>query len=399
MKAGSRFSIFDFRFSLMGEGLRGMTRSFRIARVFGIDIEVDYTWFIIFALIVWLLASPRGPLAAGLPDLGTGIRLLVAVFAALLFFLSVLLHELSHSVVALRNGLPITGITLFVFGGVSKLAEEPQTPGIEFKMAIAGPLASFALAGIFFGLAVAVHDGSAGPTFARVFGYLAFVNALLGVFNLLPGFPLDGGRVLRAALWQGTHSLQRATRIAAGVGQALGALLILGGVFQLLALRDPGGLWLALIGWFLSNAAQSSYQQVVVRQMVVGVPVSDIMTRDVHSVRADMTIDDLVHEQVMTHSHPAYPVFDDSRLLGLITLADIRQVPRERRPYVTAGEVVPPLREEQTIAPDADVWQALTKMGSTNQGRLLVTEDGQLRGIISRSDIMRLIRARMELGT
>jgi Zn-dependent protease/CBS domain-containing protein len=375
-----------------------MTRSFRIARVFGIDIELDYTWFIIFALIVWLLASPKGPLASGLPNLGVGVRLLVAVFASLLFFLSVLLHELSHSVVALRNGLPITGITLFVFGGVSKLSEEPQTPGIEFKMAIAGPLASFALAGIFFGLAYVVREGAAGPTFARIFIYLAFVNGLLGVFNLLPGFPLDGGRVLRAGLWRWLSSLQRATRVAAGVGQAMGVLLILWGVFRFLAQREPDGLWMALIGWFLSNAAQSSYQQVVVKQMVAGVPVSTIMTRDVHTVRANETIDDLVHEQIMTHSHPAYPVFDDGRLLGLITLADIRQVPRERRPYVTVGEVVPPLKEQQTIAPEADVWEALTRMATVGQGRLLVTEEGQLRGIVSRSDVMRLIRARMEVG-
>jgi Zn-dependent protease/CBS domain-containing protein len=370
-----------------------MTRSFRIARVFGIDIELDYTWFIIFVLIVWLLTSQLH-----LPGLGVGIRLLVAVFAALLFFLSVLLHELSHSVVALRNGLPITGITLFVFGGVSKLSEEPQTPAIEFKMAIAGPLASFVLAGIFGGLAFAVRGGAAGPTFASVFGYLALINVLLGVFNLLPGFPLDGGRVLRAGLWRWMSSLQRATRVAAGIGQGMGALFILGGVFLFLAYRSLNGLWLALIGWFLSNAAQSSYQQVVVRQMVAGVPVSTIMTRDVHSVRANETIDDLVHEQIMTHSHPAYPVFDDGRLLGMITLADIRHVPRERRPYVTVGEVVPPLKEQQTIAPEADVWEALTRMASVGQGRLLVTEEGQLRGIVSRSDVMRLIRARMELG-
>jgi Zn-dependent protease/CBS domain-containing protein len=376
-----------------------MTRAFRITRVFGIDIEVDYTWFIIFALIVLLLASRGGPLAVGVPDLGAGIRLLVAVFAALLFFVSVLLHELSHSVVALRNGLPITGITLFVFGGVSKLSDEPQTPGIEFKMAIAGPLASFVLAVVFGVLAWGVRDGAAGETFFRVFRYLAFINGLLGVFNLLPGFPLDGGRVLRAALWQWLHSLLRATRIAAGMGQGLGTLMILWGIFSLLALRSTGGLWTALVGWFLSSAAQSSYQQLMVKQTVAGVSVSSIMTRNVHSVRADATLEDIVHEQIMTHSHPAYPVFDDGRLLGILSLADIRQVPRERRPYVTAGEVVSPLKEEQTIRPEADVWEALTRMSSSNQGRLLVTEDGELRGIVSRTDVMRLIRVRMELGT
>jgi Zn-dependent protease/CBS domain-containing protein len=373
-----------------------MTKSFRIGRIYGIDIEIDYTWFIIFALLALLLSRPGGPLTKNLPDLPLVARWLLALVATLLFFGSVLLHELSHSLVALRNGLKISGITLFIFGGVSKMTDEPRSPGVEFRMAIAGPAASFVLAAVFFALSRLVDAGPA-HVFGTVFLWLAVVNAMLGAFNLLPGFPLDGGRVLRAGLWQWFSNLGEATRIASAFGQGLGTLMIVGGVFLAL-IRDISGLWLAFIGWFLIQAAQSSYQQVLVRQLLSDVIVGDVMTRDVDTVPADCTLEEVVHEHVMMRSHPAYPVFDNGHLLGLLTLGDIRHVPREQRYHVTAREVVPPLSEAQTITPDAEVWDALGKMMTGNQGRLLVVDDGHLAGIISRSDILRVMRTRMELG-
>ena len=375
-----------------------MTRSFRIGRIFGIDIEIDYTWFIIFALLALLLSRPGGPLTKDLPDLPLVARWLLALVATVLFFCSVLLHELSHSVVALRNGMKISGITLFIFGGVSKLTDEPRSPGIEFKMAIAGPAASFVLAVMFWALASAVDAGPA-HVLGTVFVWLAVVNAMLGAFNLLPGFPLDGGRVLRAGLWQWLSNLREATRIASAFGQGLGTLMIVFGVFIFAAGGGINGLWLAFIGWFLIQAASSSYQQVLVRQLLSDVTVGDVMTRDVDTVPADSTLEDVVHDHVMMRSHPAYPVFDHGQLLGLLTLGDIRHVPREQRDHVTAREVVPPLSEAQTIAPDTEVWDALGKMMASNQGRLLVLDDDHLAGIISRSDILRVMRTRMELAS
>ena len=375
-----------------------MTRGFRIGRVFGIEIEIDYTWFVIFFLLVYMLASPNGPFGRGILAAPVGLRVAMSFLAALLFFGSVLLHELSHSVVALRNGMKITGITLFIFGGVSKLSDEPQSPGIEFRMAIAGPITSFVLAAIFFALARGVHVGIHGVVLGTVFAWLAAINAMLGLFNLLPGFPLDGGRVLRATLWRWLRSLGEATRIAAASGRGLGTLMIVGGIFLFLTGQGLNGIWLAMIGWFLTNAAHASYQQLVVRQALVGVPVATVMTREVHSVPGDLTLEELIHEHILTYDHSSYPVFEGDQLVGTLTLKSVGAVPREKRAAVTAREVASPLSQEQTISPEADLWTALTKMAASGDGPLLVMSHVSLVGIISRSDIMRSMRTRMELG-
>jgi Zn-dependent protease len=372
-----------------------MTRSFRIGRVFGIAIEIDYTWFVVFFLVVavvWsgVLAELRGVSAA--------TRLVVALIGSALFFASVLIHELSHSVVALRNGLGITGITLFLFGGVSKLSDEPKSAQAEFKIAIAGPITSIVLAGMFLSLGYLLRMTTGGTVFASVFWWLGWVNGMLAIFNLLPGFPLDGGRVLRAGIWHSSGNLAEATRIAATFGQAFGLLMIIGGVMTFIGGWGIGALWLAFIGWFLIQAAQSSYQQLVFRQALSGLPVSSVMTDQVQSVPADITLDRVVNEYVMMHNHPAFPVMDDGELLGLLCLADIRAVPRDQWSQIVARQIVPPLSQANTIAPSADAWEALLRMTVENCGRLLVVENGFLRGIISRTDIMRLMRRRMELG-
>jgi len=372
-----------------------MTRSFRIGRLFGIDIEIDYTWFIVFFLFVALLST--GVLAERIPGLSLGARWLIAGVTALLFFASVLLHELSHSVVARRLGLGITGITLFLFGGVSKMSDEPRSPGAEFRIAIAGPLTSIALAFVFLAIAYFVRPLPGGPMANTVFTWLGMMNGMLAIFNLLPGFPLDGGRVLRAGLWRAMASLSEATRIASTFGHALGLLMIVGGI-MLFALGIFSGLWLAFIGWFLIQAAQSSYRQVVLRQALSGIPVGTVMTGDVDWVPADTPLDRIVNDYVMRHNHPAFPVFDGERLIGLLCLGDIRKVPQQRWPQVTVREATPPLSQANTISPQADAWEALVRMSAENCGRLLVVEDGMLRGIISRTDIMRLMRHRLELG-
>jgi len=373
-----------------------MTRAFRIGRIFGIDIEVDYTWFIIFFLVAAALST--GLKTWGLRDLPLMTKWLVAAFATLLFFASVLIHELSHSVVAMRHGLGIAGITLFLFGGVSKMLDEPKSPGDEFRISVAGPATSMVLAAIFLGLAFVARRAPGGDVFNPVFTWLAAMNGMLAIFNLLPGFPLDGGRVLRAGLWRGLGNLAEATRIASTFGHALGILMIVGGILLFLLGGGGGALWLSLIGWFLTQAAQSSYQQVVLRQALLGVPVSAAMTQEVQWIPADITLDQVVHEFVMMYNHPAFPVMDNGQLLGLLCVNDVRAVPREQWGYVTARQVVPPLSEANSIAPHTDAWDTLVKMTADNCGRLMVVEDGRLLGIISRTDIMRLMKMRMELG-
>ena len=373
-----------------------MTRALRLGRIFGIDIEIDYTWFIIFFLVAAGLSS--GWFAKYLPDMSLGARWLIAAFTTVLFFASVLLHELSHSLVAIRNGLNISGITLFLFGGVSKMTEEPRSAGAEFKIAIAGPVTSMMLAAVFLIAAQFLKGAAGGNVLGTVFLWLGYVNGMLAVFNLLPGFPLDGGRVLRAGLWKGLMNLSEATRIAATFGQGLGILMIIGGIFLFFGGAGLGGLWLAFIGWFLIQAAQSSYRQLVLRQALSGVPVSTVMSGEVDWVPAEITLDQVVHEYVMGRNHPAFPVLDGDEVLGLLCLNDIRGVPRENWSRTTAREAVPALTDQFTIAPSTDAWDALVRMTAENCGRLLVLEDGQLRGIVSRTDIMRLMRTRLELG-
>jgi len=373
-----------------------MTKSFRIGRLFGIEIEVDYTWFIVFILLMVLVSTDI--LARRLPGLPLSTRWLVAAFTTVLFFASVLLHEISHSLVAKSQGLGISGITLFIFGGVSKMTDEPKSAAAEFKIAIAGPLMSLFLAAVYIGLRLVFRLLPGGTAFAVVFGWLGLMNGMLAVFNMLPGFPLDGGRVLRAGLWQSLGDLAEATRIAASFGQGIGILMIVGGIFFFLIAQDAGFLWLALIGWFLTQMAQSSYQQVVLREALSGVPVAQAMTTQVQAVPGHITLDRVVNEYVMAYNHPAFPVLDGDRLLGLLCLSDIRRVAPERWSTMTAREAVPPLTDQYMIAPQADAWDALLRMTAENCGRLLVVEGGALLGIISRTDIMRLMRMRMQLG-
>lgn len=372
-----------------------MTKEVRIGRILGIQISIDYTWFIIFFLVAAGLST--GWFAQFLPDVSLALRWLLAGAATVLFFVSVLLHELSHSIVAIRSGMKVSGITLFLFGGVSKLTDEPKSANTELKMAIAGPLTSLILAGVFFVLSLVLRP-AAGEVFATVFSWLATVNAFLAAFNLLPGFPLDGGRVLRAGLWQWSASLAEATRIAANLGQGLGILMIVGGIVMYFGGRGFGSLWLSFIGWFLMQAAQSSYQQMILRQALTGMPVSHMMTPDVDVVPADMTLDQVVNDYIMARNHPAFPVMEDGRVLGLLCINEVRGVAREDWPRVTARQVAVNLSEHNTVTPSTDAWEALIRMSQENCGRLLVVEGGVLRGILSRTDIMRLMRSRLQLG-
>ncbi len=372
-----------------------MTKEFRLGRILGIDISIDYTWFIIFFIIVGGLSS--GWFSQYLPNVPAGLRWVIAGITTVLFFASVLLHELSHSVVAIRSGMKVSGITLFLFGGVSKLSDEPKSADVELKMAIAGPLTSLALGAVFLLLSAVLH-AVAGSVFGTVFRWLGMVNVFLAAFNLLPGFPLDGGRVLRAGLWKWSSNLGEATRIASTFGQGLGILMIVFGVLGYFTTQQFGSLWMAFIGWFLTQAAQSSYQQMVLRQSLTGVPVAHVMTTEVDSVPAEMALDQVVHDYIMVRNHPAFPVMANGRVIGLLCISDVRGIPREDWPRVTAGQAASPLSDHNTIPPATDAWDALLRMSQESCGRLLVVESGALLGIISRTDIMRLMRSRLQLG-
>jgi Zn-dependent protease len=366
--------------------------SFRLGKISGITISVDYSWFIIFGLFVFLLARGYFPLAA--PEIGVGWYWFISVFTSLFFFGSVVAHEMSHALVARRRGIPINNITLFIFGGVAQMEDEPKTPGDEFKMAIAGPLASIGMAVIFFGTAL-VFAMSGSRLFFAAFTYLWFINVILAVFNMLPGFPLDGGRVFRAFLWWLLGNLRRATRIASVTGQMFGWALIMLGVGSLFLpiLRGGGSLiWFALIGWFLVSAARNSYQQVVLRETLQQVPIREVMSRHTEAVPPEISVERLVGEYFLKDSPSTLPVERDDLLLGTVSVEDVRALPRERWGATLVTEVMKPLENEQVMHLDEDAWDATNRMARTKSDRVLVEEDGRVQGLVTRGSIMRWLQ-------
>ncbi|MHB0939738.1 MAG: site-2 protease family protein [Armatimonadota bacterium] len=372
--------------------------SFRIGRISGITISVDYSWFIIFGLFVYLLASGYFPLAA--PDMQVGWYWGISVFTSLLFFGSVVAHEMSHALVARRRGIPIKNITLFIFGGVAQMEDEPKTPGDEFKMAIAGPLASIGMAVIFFGIAL-LFAITGSQLFFASFTYLWFINVILAVFNMLPGFPLDGGRVFRSMLWKILGNLRRATRIASITGQMFGWALIALGIGSLFipALRSGGSLiWFALVGWFLVSAAKNSYQQVVLRETLQAVPISDVMSSNAEAVPPDITVERLVTEYFLKDSPSTLPVERDGLIQGTVSVDDVRAMPRERWVGTLVSEVMKPLGDEQVVGLNTDAWEATNRMAQTNSDRVIVAEGNHVEGLVTRGSIVRWLQTHSGRG-
>ena len=370
--------------------------SFRIARIFGIPIEINYTWFVIFILVLFSLTfnfrvQYQFSLALSLAE---------GLFTAILFFSSLILHELSHSYVAKMNKIPIKKITLFIFGGVAQMTEEPKNATSEFVMAVAGPATSLVLSLLYGAIWVGARILNLGSVLEAPFFWLFQINLALAVFNSAPGLPLDGGRVLRATIWYFTGNLARATRIASRSGQGLAYLLIFLGFYLVIGQGQPGGFWLILIGLFLNQAAQASYQQMLFQKSLSGVKVADIMTRDVLTVEPDITLERLVDDYFLKHKFGRFPVAKEGALLGVITLHDVKEVPRDNWPTVTARDVVKPLSDGNEIKPEHDAVHALMKMAREDVGHLLVVDDnGSLVGLVTRSDIIRLIKVKSELET
>jgi Zn-dependent protease/CBS domain-containing protein len=375
-----------------------LRNSVRLFTIGGIEVGVHVSWLIIFALVTWSLATGFFPLlygeVSGGEELATGTAWVLAVIAALLLFASVLVHELAHSFVARARGLPARSITLFLFGGVSNLSAEPESPATEFLIAIVGPLTSLGLAGLAFLASIAVGD----PLIQLVFFYLAIVNALVAVFNLLPGYPLDGGRVLRSIAWKLTNSLRRGTEIAAAAGQLVGFGLIAWGLATLFLGGDFfGGLWIAAIGWFLQNAASASLQQTIVQTRLSDVRVGQIVRRDAATVAPSTTVAELIEEHLLRRNRRAMPVGEHGRLVGIVTIGDISDVAGDARSRTRVDEVMGGRDGLVTVTPHDTVNRALELFGEGDHEQLPVVEDGSLVGMLTRADVIRQLQLREAL--
>jgi Zn-dependent protease len=367
----------------------------KLFRVLGIQISLNYTWFIIFGLIAWSLA--KGYFPSQYPDLSPSAHWTMGFLGAFFLFLSVLIHELTHSYIAKREGMEVKEITLFIFGGVSQLTKEPEDSKMELKVAISGPLSSLVLALIFWILFRATLHSPRLVLFTGLLGYLAFINLSLAIFNLIPGFPLDGGRVLRALYWRKTGSLKKATQIASESGKWIGVGIILLGLFWIMMGNLIGGFWFVIIGIFLRSAADWGLQQVVMKGALEGVKVRELMSRDVISVRPSLHVDQLVEDFFLTHKHTTYPVIDGERIIGIVTLKQAKEVPRDQWREKTVREVMIPIREEIMLDPDGEAADALQKMIRTGEGRLPVVRDGKAVGMITRRDILNLLEIKTDL--
>jgi Zn-dependent protease len=369
--------------------------SIRLGKIMGIPVRIHYSMWLVFVLIAWSLAD--GYMPREYPGLSAITYWAIGIGSAVLLFVSVLIHELSHSYIAKKNGLPIGRITLFFFGGVSEMTEEPKDAALEVRMAAAGPLMSFVIAGVLGGVWYIAQAVRSPTVITATVGYGAIINAALGAFNLLPAFPLDGGRVFRGSLWKRSKDLIGATRTATRVSEALSLLMMFGG-FAAIVLGDfVDGLWFIVLGWFIRSGAETSFRQTLVGEALSGVTVGDIMTRQLLTVPPDITVQQVVSEYFLVHPHGGYPVVKDGQLVGLITLQCVRAVPKEMRSSETVAKAMIPIERTFTAPPNLSALDALQKMGREKIGRLLVTQNGQLLGMVSRGDLIKTIQTRQEL--
>jgi Zn-dependent protease/CBS domain-containing protein len=371
-----------------------MPGSIRLFRVAGINIFINFSWIIIVVLLTWSLAT--GWFSVLYPGWSITTYWLVSLISTLLLFVSVLLHELAHSLVARARGIPVKSITLFIFGGVSNIEQEPRSPGIEFQIAIVGPLVSLLIGGIAFLLSLPLAGVNLPLT--AILRYLAVTNVLLGIFNLIPGFPLDGGRVLRSIIWKVTGSLRRATSAAVIVGQVVAYLLILWGVWQFFGGNVLNGIWIGFIGWFLLISAQSANSQAMLQSMFRGVPVSEVMNPAPVTVPTNISLQKLVDDYFLPRGLRNALVTHADQLAGLITLGDIRHVPREQWGQVLVGQVMVPVDRLHVVSPQQNLNDVLPVMVSQDVNQLPVLQNDRLVGVLSRDAIMRYLEVRRSLG-
>lgn len=369
---------------------------FRLGSVLGFEIRIDYSWFVIFFLVLWSFSA--GVFPAQFPDLSAATYFLMGAIGTLLFFASLLAHELSHSVVARQKNVPVEGITLFIFGGMARTRLESETPEDELAIAGVGPLASLVIAGLFEGVWWVGGRLGWGEAVTGVAMYLAYLNVILALFNLLPGFPLDGGRLFRGVAWKLTGDLTKATRWATNGGKALGYMLMGLGVLQTFAGAVLGGLWMLFIGWFLRGAAEASYAQHLLQGILEGIRADEVMTADPETVPPDMSLRQLVEERFLRRRYQSFPVVEgEDRLVGLLTLQQVKDVPRDEWDRRLARDVMTPITEGIVVEPGRKMTDVLQAMQAAGTGRVLVAEGGRLRGIISSADVTGWVQRSREL--
>ncbi|MEW6053517.1 MAG: site-2 protease family protein [Nitrospirota bacterium] len=360
--------------------------AWRIGKIMGIPIRVHFSWLIVFGLITWSLSTYYFPNAA--PDLPTASYWIKGTLAALLLFASVAFHELAHSFVAQRYKISIESITLFIFGGVAQMKGEPPNPKAEFRIAIAGPLSSFFLSVLFFFL-----SGNTTGGIKALFSYLAQINLIIGVFNLIPGFPMDGGRVLRSVIWEKKKNFYYATQKASSIGQKIALFFIIFGIFSIFT-GIQVGLWLMLIGWFLYTAAQASYQQSTLQESLSGIKVRDIMVKDIVTLSSFITVDEAVTNYFLRYGYGGFPIIDDEKFLGIVTLKEVKNIHRENWGREKVADILVPHDKRWEVSPEDEVMKALELMIKEDKGRLVIIENNKLSGLITRNGIARYVQIR-----
>lgn len=370
-------------------------KSVPIIRLLGFEIKIDPSWIIVLFLMIWSLSLGVFPqYYQGLPST---TYWWMGIFGAIGLFVSIVIHELFHSLVARRFGLSIRGITLFMFGGVAEMTEEPANAKTEFYMALAGPVTSIALGMIFYSIYLILKRLGVSMGITGIFGYLGIINWALAGFNLIPAFPLDGGRILRSILWWRKKDLRWATRIASRMGEIFGFTLIFLGVFSIFRGSFVGGIWLFLIGMFLQNASQVSMQRLMISKALEGETVRRFMKPDPVTIPDTMTLKEAVEDYIYRYHYKMFPVVRNSKLVGCLTTRDIKVIPKEKWSTQTAGEVSKSCSIDNTIHPDTDATQALSLMNRTGNSRLMVVENDQLIGVITLKDLLQFFSLKMEL--
>jgi Zn-dependent protease/predicted transcriptional regulator len=367
----------------------------KLFKLFGFEIGIDFSWIIIAVLIAWSLSTGYFPFEYR--NLSTQAYWLMGAVGAVGLFVSIIAHEFCHSLVARRRGVPMKGITLFIFGGVAEMGDEPSSAGDEFKIAIVGPLSSVIIGIIFYVLYKLGAQGGWPPAVNGVLGYLSMINFLLAAFNLLPAFPLDGGRVLRSILWGWKGNLRWATHLSSRIGSYFGVFLIIFGVYRVLTGNFIGGMWLFLIGLFLQNAAKMSYQQLLIRKTLEGEPLKRFMNQNPVTVPPSITIEQLVEDYIYRYHFKMFPVVEGEKLVGCVTTGQVKEVPRDAWSQTRVADLAAHCSAENTVEPDTDSVKALSIMRSHRVSRLMVVQDNRLLGIISLKDMLEFLSLKVDL--
>jgi Zn-dependent protease/CBS domain-containing protein len=370
-------------------------KRFKLFKFLGFEVGIDLSWIIIAILIAWSLSTGYFPFQ--IQNLSIRIYWLMGIIGAVGLFFSIIAHEFCHSLVARKSGMPMKGITLFIFGGVAEMSDEPPSAGTEFLIAVVGPLSSLAIAAVFWGIYRMGIAADWPQAVNGVVAYLSMINALLAVFNLIPAFPLDGGRILRSILWGWKGNLRWATRISSSIGVGFSILLILLGFIRILGGNFIGGMWLGLIGLFIHGAAKMSYQQLITRKALEGEPLKRFMQTDPVTVPDSLTVEKLVEDYIYRYHFKLFPVVDSNKLRGCITTKKVKEIPRDQWGKKTVGEVADPCSAENTIDPESDAVKALSAMRRNNASRLMVVKNDQLVGIIALKDMLEFLSLKVEL--